>query len=95
MFGKRSGFRNIENKIEKEYGEYIKEKQCPVCGKRFSSGLALWNHMYISKHLDIIVDELLRTDYSIWDYKSGEIIDLITGEVVDRTYVNMCEIVYF
>jgi len=86
VFNKKSGFKNIEERIRSEYKEYLSEKQCPVCGKRFDSGLALWNHLLLTRHLDIIVDELLRRQYLIWDYRSGEIIDPITGEVVERIY---------
>jgi len=88
IFKKNSGFRKVRERIEERYGKYIEENQCPLCGKRFRSRMGLWVHLIESGHLELIINNLVNHGhYLIWDYKNGDVIDPLTGEVVSRIYV--------
>jgi len=93
VFNKRTPFTRIKKRVERLYGKYLERKQCPICGKRFRSNHRLLSHLYRSPCgmiLAVIYEGIYGSGEigtQIWDYKRGEIVDKISGEVVERIYV--------
>jgi len=70
----------------------LREMRCPYCKKKFKSKQCLLGHIK-NVHLSEIIDMIENprptqpTRILVWDYRTGDVIDALTGEVVDRIYL--------
>ena len=82
--GRKGGLKPYIGRVER-YREYIRNLQCPVCGRRFTTFQNFMNHLWNSRCKYGLYNEVVNGHHQryIYDEVRGEIIDPVNGEVIE------------